>query len=524
MQRGIRRICYAVIVVILLGITIRIAYVRRQMRRIEVDRVGTEEGNEMMEEHTTTNEGKEGTQYSKLYLDETVQHQTWESFGTSGAWWAQYIGTWDQPYGEDTVAVRDRIATYLFDPEEGIGLTSYRYNLGAGSADSGKGDIWQTPRRAVSFESEPGVYDWSKDAGAYWFVKRATQLGVDEVVLFSNSPLERLTINGLAHMSEKNTSNLAAENYEAFATYVYDVAEHFVQDGIPVKFISPINEPQWDWLNGQEGCHYTPQEVVALLRIFVEQLAKRSSLEGLEVTGPESGEWGGLTKTYLNAMMQDEVLGSYFTTFDCHSYWTDAATKKNLKAWMQLTAPDKKLRTSEWCEMVNGKDYTMDSAFNMADVIVDDLTILDVVSWQNWVGVADGDYRDGLIYVNVDQKAYRVAKRLWGYGNYSKFIHRGYVRVDAKSKFADLAHLRPVAFTGINEQGERELVLVLINREKEKNFCLEVSSEYTYGSYELFTTSEQYDLERTATGTYDENTVFSLDAESIVTIRIQEKK
>lgn len=462
--------------------------------------------------------------YSVMNVDETVQYQTWESFGTSGAWWAQYVGTWDQPYGDGTVAVRDQIATYLFDPNEGIGLTSYRYNLGAGSADSGKGDIQQTPRRAESFETAPGVYDWTKDEGAYWFVKKATELGVEEVVLFSNSPLERLTINGLAHMSEKNTSNLEEENYDEFATYVYDVATHFVEDGIPVKYISPINEPQWDWLNGQEGCHYTSSEVVGLLKVFVEELKERTALSGVEITGPESGEWGGMTKTYLHAILQDDVLSNYFTTFDCHSYWSDASSKKSLKAWLNYTYPDVKLRTSEWCEMVNGKDYTMDSAYNMADVIAEDLTILDVVSWQNWVGVADGDYRDGLIYVNTDQKACRVTKRLWGYGNYSRYIHRGYVRVDMESKYSDIANLNPVAFTGVNESGEKELVMVFINREEAKEFVLNLNSENTYRSYEVYTTSEEYDLEKTAEGNYENQTVITLNGESIVTVILRENE
>lgn len=477
-----------------------------------------EESAQVGEENKTTETTDQQKQYSVMKVDESSQHQTWESFGTSGCWWAQYVGTWDQPYGDDTVAVRDKIATYLFDPEEGIGLTSYRYNLGAGSADSGKGDISAIPRRAHSFESAPGVYNWNKDKGAYWFVKKAVELGVEDVVLFCNSPLERLTINGLAHMSEKNTSNLAEENYDDFATYVYDVAEHFVEDGIPVKFISPINEPQWDWLNGQEGCHYTPKEVVGVLKTFVDELSKRDKLSGVEITAPESGEWGGQTKSYLGAILADDELSKYFNTLDCHSYWSNAASKKSIKAWLKIAYPEVGLRMSEWCEMVNGKDYTMDSAFNMADVIFEDLTILDVVSWQNWVAVADGDYRDGLIYVNTQKKACRAAKRLWGYGNYTRYIHRGYTRVDIGSKQSDISKLNPVAFTGVNSDGKQELVMVFINREGEKQFKLDLGDNTGYTSYEVHTTSEDYDLEQTDAGSYTNDTVIKLNGESIVTV------
>ena len=50
--------------------------------------------------------------------------------------------------------------------------------------------------------------------------------------------------------------------------------------------------------------------------------------------------------------------------------------------------------------MVNGSDVTMDSAIHLAQEIAEDLRILSVVSWQNWVAVAPGGYRDGLIYID----------------------------------------------------------------------------------------------------------------------------
>lgn len=49
-----------------------------------------------------------------------------EGFGVSGAWWAQDVGGWSQ-------VNRDRITDLLFDQQKGIGLTIYRYNIGAGS-------------------------------------------------------------------------------------------------------------------------------------------------------------------------------------------------------------------------------------------------------------------------------------------------------------------------------------------------------------------------------------------------------
>jgi O-glycosyl hydrolase len=455
---------------------------------------------------------------SRMTIDESNSYQVWESFGASGAWWSQYLGGWDEPYGEDTVAVRDRIASYLYSEDDGIGLDLYRYNIGAGSADSMNGNINDKNRRAVSFETEPGVYDWSKDENAVWFMKRVAELGAKEVVLFCNSPLERLTVNGYAHMSQKGEVNLLEENYDDFATYVCDVASHFIESGIPVKAISPINEPQWDWLNGQEGCHYEPKEVVGVFRSFLSEMNERADLNDVELTGPESGEWGGRTKEYAQAILQDDVLGKYFKTLDIHSYWSDSASKTSFRAWLNLHYPDLKLRMSEWCEMVNGKDFTMDSAFNMADVIQEDMTILNVTSWQCWVAISDGDYRDGLIYVDKKTHAYRVAKRMWGYGNYTKFINPSYQRVNIETDYSDIFNLKPVAFKGVNQEGKPELVMVFINREDEKELKLDIQSDKEYNQYRIYTTSEDYDLEETKSGDYSNDTIIPLMKESITTV------
>ena len=47
------------------------------------------------------------------------------------------------------------------------------------------------------------------------------ELGVEEVVFFCNSPLVRLTDNGLPHMSEGGSkTNIQPENYAEFANYI----------------------------------------------------------------------------------------------------------------------------------------------------------------------------------------------------------------------------------------------------------------------------------------------------------------
>lgn len=456
-----------------------------------------------------------------LTLDPSIKYQVMESFGTSGCWWSQYVGGWDNEYRDTGITVRDYIATLLFDHEKGIGLTCYRYNIGAGSASSGIGTYWDPHRRTYSFETAPGVYDWDKDANAVWFMEKAAQLGVKEVVMFCNSPPERLTINGTAQVSKGKKENILPENYDAFAEYVMDVAEHFVDEGVPVRFISPINEPQWDWNEGQEGCHYEPAKIAKVYRTFLTELQSRPALSGVALSGPESGEWNGQTFDYVSALLNDSVLGSYFDTIDNHSYWSDTASKVAFKRWMDAKYPGIKLRMSEWCEMVNGSDTTMDSAFHLAEVLSEDLTVLDVVSWQNWVAVAPGGYRDGLIYINEQKKTFNPLKRLWGYGNYSRFIRPGYQRIDVSGKGGDMKDLKPVAFIGKKDTGEEEMVLVLINESEDaRKVLLDIPNAVEYTNLSVYETSENNDLSQIMEGKYIPGEVIEIGKQSITTITL----
>ncbi|MGF7142762.1 O-glycosyl hydrolase [Anaerotaenia torta] len=496
--------------------------------RGELSDASDDEGKSELSDNTVSQQedGAAGGEEDMIYftVDLEKKHQIIESFGTSGCWWSQYVGGWENEYKDTGREVREEIAYLLFDREYGIGLTSYRYNVGAGSADSGKGTYWDPHRRAESFETAPFTYNWNKDKNSVWFMKKAVELGAEEVILFCNSPLERLTINGTAQVTKGSKENIRPENYGDFARYVLDVAEHFTEEGIPVKYVSPINEPQWDWYEGQEGCHYEPGKIAKVYRAFLEELKKRPGLSEAALSGPESGEWKGQATAYTSALLNDTVLSSHFDTIDNHSYWTDTASKIAFKRWMDANYPGVKLRMSEWCEMVNGSDVTMDSAFVLAKVLQEDLTVLDVVAWQNWVGVAPGGYRDGLIYVNEQKKTLNPLKRLWGYGNYTKFIRPGYQRVEMEGSgkgagSLDAEELRPVAFIGTGAEGQEELVMVLINQsEKNAKILLDIPQAVKYTGICVYETSENNDLAKVLDGAYHSSEGITAAKQSITTI------
>lgn len=446
-------------------------------------------------------------------IDISEEHQTIESFGASGAWWSQDVGGWTD-MENDSLSKREYIAQLLFDPTDGIGLSSYRYNLGAGSTLENSPKIEDPWRRAESFESAPGVYDWTNDQNSMWFLKQAVDYGIDDIYLFVNSPLTRLTESGAAYgetdASGKNKINLLPENYQVFADYVLDVTEYFLEDGIPVTHISPINEPQWEWTGGQEGIHYEPEEVVNILEVFVDEMEKRSSLSDVSLSMPELGEWANSSTAYFNRLIESEKLMDSIDTWDIHSYWSDNLAKLNFIDWMEENEVEVSLKMTEWTEMVNGRDYTMNSALTLANEIYEDLTTLDVEAWQYWIAVSSYDYRDGLIYVELDDQTITPTKRLWTMGNFSKYIKPGYVRVSTSSSNKALDS---VSFIGEGDNGE-ELITVIINQSYFDKFVSLDGLDYT--NQISFITNVDHDLEEQE---ITDNQQILIPRQSVVTIK-----
>ncbi|MGO4369573.1 glycoside hydrolase [Paenibacillus sp. MCAF20] len=176
-------------------------------------------------------------------IDGSVRYQTIDNFGASDAWSMEPLG---KHWTEEN---KNQVADLLFSREKGIGLSAWRFNIGAGSSETDQSIIPDPWRRSEAFKSsETGDYDWSKQAGQQWFLQAAKDRGVNTLIAFANSPPVWMTKNGHAQPDpDVGSTNLKDDYEDEFATYLVDVLEHFKQEGLEFQYISPINEPTWDW-------------------------------------------------------------------------------------------------------------------------------------------------------------------------------------------------------------------------------------------------------------------------------------
>lgn len=423
--------------------------------------------------------GADGT----VSLKTGAVRQTVAGFGASGCWWAQDVGGWQQ----DKV---DKIVELLFNKEKGIGLNIYRFEVGGGGVNESS-DPW---RRAETFEVSPGAYDWSRDANAVNVLRKAVSAGVDDVMFFANTPPGRMTANGRTTGGDDGAPNLKPGMEGDFARYLVDIALHFKSEGIPVKYISPVNEPQWTWQtkNGQEGCHYEPDQIVTVAEALVKELAGRGA--GIKPSLIDSGKWfdNQYTVEMYKTLAQNPIVGPAMDHYAVHSYWSADTDKQTAMKLLQGTGADLPLWQTEWCQMDAERDLGMDAALVLAECVHEDMTITDCSAWIAWLAVSCYDYKDGLVYVDLGSRQVLDSKRLWALGNYSRFVLPGYKRIDLAG---DAGNMLASAYMSPDE---KTAVIVAINPgDKPKALSIAATG---FSSYEAYETSEAHSLDLVASG------------------------
>jgi len=268
-------------------------------------------------------------------LDPTARYQTISDFGASDCWLADYVGRYF------SAAEREKAARWLFSMDAdasgnplGIGLSSWRVNVGAGSAYQGENsNIREKTRRAECFLQDDGSYDWSQQAGQQFFMQRAREMGLNRFILFSNSAPIYFTKNGLANAGgEMISCNLRDDCYGSFATFLSTVTKHFETEGYGIAYIDPINEPRFDWKDGQEGSPWENRDIARLARCLDSALAVSGAKA--EILMPEASSWDllcggeGRAADQIAAFFNpasDNFIGDLphlAKTVAGHSYWT----------------------------------------------------------------------------------------------------------------------------------------------------------------------------------------------------------
>ena len=427
---------------------------------------------------------------NKISVDETRTYQTVRGFGASDAWSNELIQQWND-------SSRNTAADWLFSKETrpdgsywGIGLSIWRYNLGAGSSEQGDSSGISDPyRRTESFLNPDGSYDFHKQSGARWFLNAAKNRGLEKLVMFVNSPPVTLTTNGKSFTGISGKTNLAPDKVEAFADYIVHSIQYFEKDKIHFDYISPVNEPQWGWdrNSGQEGNPSTNIQTAAIARKIDQRFIENQITTKIQI--PESGLLVFANPGFKFKPGRQNEINNFFNPgkktyvgdqklvakqICAHSYFTEWPlwiNRKVRKRTARVCARhDLEYWMSEYCILRqtrditgNGRDMGMHTALYVARVIHHDLVYGNASAWCWWLGLSTADFKDGLVYANRNGTGLADSKTLWALGNFSQFIKPGAVRVQVKYK-----ENKSIFVSAYRNTGSGGFVLVIINMKSEK--------------------------------------------------------
>ena len=493
-------------------------------------------------------------------------YQTIVDFGASDCWTADFVGK----YFSNTE--KEKSAKWLFSQEfdsngnpEGIGLSMWRVNLGAGSAEQGANSgIDDETRRGYCYLDAKGTYDWTKCAGQQYFMQQAKKYGVVHFLLFSNSAPVQFTKNGKGYAnSGEQTCNLSDNHFTDFADFLATTTKHFVDEGYQITLIDPVNEPQYDWTDGQEGSPWTNESIAKLARELDASITKNGLSS--KILLPEACQWKALymdgtekrannqieaffnpanTSTYIGNLnqLQKAVAGHSYWTFGNNSDLKDVREAVAKKAaeygldvyqteWSML---DKEPETSAgFPASYDAATYT-DIAVYMGKLIHCDLTYGNMASWSYWTTFAQEKWgqknRFYLLRMNAQgdtgNESYGDIKNggtitdninLWVLGNYSRFIRPGYKRIDhTTNQTESLNKLMGSAY--LSPDGKR-VVVVYVNMGSATGVNLNVSGQSAAKSIQLYRTSETENLKHIV-GSYTFGTRILVPKKSVSTFVI----
>ncbi|THV04799.1 glycoside hydrolase family 5 protein [Dendrothele bispora CBS 962.96] len=372
--------------------------------------------------------------------------QTFLGIGGSGAWWPNDLFQFPE-------SVRQNLSSLLFS-QSGLGLSSYRFNAGAGGVG-----VSNPTRAPETFYVAPGQYDFTKDAAGVYFLTQASNFGVPGLTMFANSAPAPLTVGGTSCNSQFKDGT-----GEAYGTFLADVVQHFRSEGILINLISPMNEPENSFGPapcGQEGMLVLPTQRAEVINGLWDALNARNMTDVVGILADETSRLSLAVLEYPFWLSQviDKVTALAHHTYDFPSDLGYSAYIADVKlffsgkqTWMSEVCCTMGEADGSGKGLSQGYDPTIKNALLFSGMVFQSLVLAGEPHYDFWtlvskeigcdpsqdVGCAAepnaNGWNDGLIYydpnfaTNGNHELY-IKKQFWTYKHFGNFLKPGTQRL-----------------------------------------------------------------------------------------------
>ncbi len=221
-------------------------------------------------------------------------------------------------------------------------------------------------------------------------------------------------------------------------------AEMEKRSGIPLYGISPQNEPGYKtW----ESCEWQATQ----FRDFIKKHLGPTLAPDCRIIVPEETNWDNVEPFY-RPIHNDPQAAVFVGIVAGHVYGGNPNTSYNHFG--------KPVWETEWSYDTSAEDLGINNGLVWAINFWRLLVNAEVSACHHWwlVNFNDDGKQQGLIAATPNTPGYKVAKRLWTLGNYSKFVRSGWQRISATKTPAD-----NVFIAAFKNNESREFAVVAIN-------------------------------------------------------------
>jgi glucuronoarabinoxylan endo-1,4-beta-xylanase len=408
-------------------------------------------------------------------VDWSAERQTVDGFG--GAFAFHKAGS-IQRLGEPLTS---QVLDMIFDREAGIGLDIARVMVGDGGVGVWGDQLYDGPTETI--EPQPGVFvwdlpDWPQrkanfDAHQVWLMREAQARGVGTVLASVWSPPAWMKQNNRVTRTVAGDplNKLRTDRYQAFADYLAEYVLGYQREfGIRITHISPTNEP--DANAAYSSAIWTPEELRTLVRDHLGPTFARRGVTAKIVLG----EGISFNESFPLPAISDPVANQYVDVVAAHGYagLIDNATRAAPTAFTNTLALGKTIWQTEYMNQGAPRDRlfvnnTISDGLRYATLIGNlfDETRLNGYFWW-WPAANNGaDGSDLIRLVNTgtpqsgnptENGQYRIFKRYYTFGQYSRFIDPGDVMIGATK-----TPVPGVSVTAYKDEVTHDFTIVVVN-------------------------------------------------------------
>ncbi|OIW28300.1 glycoside hydrolase [Coniochaeta ligniaria NRRL 30616] len=373
-----------------------------------------------------------------ITVDLSKTYQTIDGFGTSEAF-QRAVQMSKLPESEQRKAL-----DLLFSTTKGAGLSILRNGIGS-SPDMSSDHMVSIAPKNPGGPTKPLVYQWDgSDNKQLWVAQEAQHTyGVQTIYADAWSAPGYMKTNG----NDANGGSLcgvtgascsSGDWRQAYADYLVRYIQFYQESNVTITHVGFLNEP--DLTTSYASMRSNGQQAADFIKVLHPTLEKANLGSQVGIACCDAEGWSSQAGMLSSLRPVDDRL----SVVTAHGYTSPPSSPMNTRhrVWLTEAADLNGAWTTAWYGS-GGAGEGMTWADNIFRAIVD----ANCSAYLYWVGVQGGDTNSKM--VRIGNGAVQPSKRLWAFGQWSRFVRPGAVRVGSSTS-GGASGLKVAAFRNVD--------------------------------------------------------------------------